>query len=711
MPDFSVKITGDASELTKATTEAKEQLDQAGKSVEILGDLIGVKVPDSIKELLASSELLGPVLSEAFEPLTAITFGIELFEKLSDKIKEVTNDMAGWDASAQAMYADLVKNNERIVKFNENLEIEKLQLKEIGKTGTELITQQIKNTADEAKILGDRVKELNKELDKMNGSHQEVEIIAPGQGPDQVERLVEVKNTAGQTAEVLKQWADRTKEVNKEITDIQNRINEINQIQTPAENAQLAVAKKKEAIAAGEQILAANKSLADSERQLAVDTAHAKVQQGKITAAQEEDIILASFQKERTDTVKFLQDRQALLLTGVTKGSSEEKTIQETTAIQIHAAEVKAQDETIKVIGNAAQKWRELREQVAKHIREIADKTAKDEKDASDRATREIMANAQKQVQADLKAANEKIAVAAKQIEGEIIAAQQAEEAQESLLARDLALHKISKQQEIEAVKEAKVKELQQEILYLQQLQSLYDKDTEKWQEIQNRITKIQGEQAKVRAKAAADEAKNAEQQWQKIMSGMQGTFSSFTQDILSGHQTIAQSWTKLVDGLASKFIEGLERQLFSFIATEVAKDSVSAAGHAKEGERTAASAAQHAYDAVVDTPIIGPVLAPIAAAGAFAAVTAFGSAEGGQYYVPNNQLTMLHPQEMVLPAGIANQMRSVIGGGGSGGGVTVLVNHSVSAVDAASFQGHIRRHSNMIANEVTRALKRKGVR
>jgi hypothetical protein len=54
--------------------------------------------------------------------------------------------------------------------------------------------------------------------------------------------------------------------------------------------------------------------------------------------------------------------------------------------------------------------------------------------------------------------------------------------------------------------------------------------------------------------------------------------------------------------------------------------------------------------------------------------------------------------------------MRNVIGGGGNsgGGGTTVIVNHSVNAVDAASFQQHIRRHSNMIANEVTRALKRK---
>jgi hypothetical protein len=198
MPDFSVKITGDASELTKAAVEAKEQLDQAGKSVEILGDLIGVKVPDSIKDLLASSELLGPALSEAFAPLTAIAFGIELISKLSDKIIEVTNEMAGWDASAQAMYADLVKNNAEMFKFNQNLEIEKLHLNEIGKTGTELITQQIKNTADEAAILGNRVKELNKELEKMNGSHQEVEIIAAGAGPDQMERLVEVKNTASQ---------------------------------------------------------------------------------------------------------------------------------------------------------------------------------------------------------------------------------------------------------------------------------------------------------------------------------------------------------------------------------------------------------------------------------------------------------------------------------------------------------------------------------
>jgi hypothetical protein len=243
---------------------------------------------------------------------------------------------------------------------------------------------------------------------------------------------------------------------------------------------------------------------------------------------------------------------------------------------------------------------------------------------------------------------------------------------------------------------------------------------------IKNNSTQIIARSQQYFKKLEQDEARSLERRrkiFDHYFQAISGAFTGFINGVLSGHQTLGQSWAKLVNDMASKFLAGLEQQLMGFLehklmeltihaSTEKAKDVASKAAHAKEDERTAYSAAKAAWESVVHTPIVGPILAPIAAATTFAAVTAFGSAEGGQYYVPNNQLTMLHPQEMVLPAGIANQMRSVIGGGGSGGsGVTVVVNHSVSAVDAASFQGHIRRHSNMIANEVTRALKRKGVR
>jgi hypothetical protein len=200
----------------------------------------------------------------------------------------------------------------------------------------------------------------------------------------------------------------------------------------------------------------------------------------------------------------------------------------------------------------------------------------------------------------------------------------------------------------------------------------------------------------------------------------LEKAFDSFTRAVLTGNETLAQAWARLVDGMAVKFAEGLERQLTAFIqhklleltihsATETSKDEVSKAGHAKEDLRTAYSAAKGAWESTVHIPVIGPVLAPIAAATTFAAVTAFGSAEGGQYIVPSEQLTMLHRNEMVLPAGVADRMRGVIDSGG-GGGLTVVVNHSVSAIDAESFQSHIRRHGNMIGNEVARVLRKKGI-
>ena len=206
---------------------------------------------------------------------------------------------------------------------------------------------------------------------------------------------------------------------------------------------------------------------------------------------------------------------------------------------------------------------------------------------------------------------------------------------------------------------------------------------------------------------------------WDQTFKGISGAFDTFINGILSGHQKLSQAWEKLVDSMVSKFVDGLEKQLMSFIqhklmeltihtSTERAKDAASKAAHAKEDERTAYSAAKGAWESVVHTPIVGPILAPIAAATTFAAVSAFGSAEGGQYIVPSEQLTMLHRNEMVLPAGVAERMRGVIEGGGGGGGTTVVVNHSVSAVDAESFQAHIRRHANLIGNEVARVLKKK---
>src|SRR5262249_55515160 len=155
---------------------------------------------------------------------------------------------------------------------------------------------------------------------------------------------------------------------------------------------------------------------------------------------------------------------------------------------------------------------------------------------------------------------------------------------------------------------------------------------------------------------------------------------------------------SKMVQDMASMFIDSLINQFMAFVEhklmelafhaqTEAAKKEISAAAHATEDKRTAFSAAKTAFSETLKLgPIIGPIMAPIAAAAAFAGTMALGSAEGGQYLVPGDQLTMLHRNEMVLPAGVADRMRGVIDGGG-GSGISVIVNHSVNAVDADSFR------------------------
>ena len=123
--------------------------------------------------------------------------------------------------------------------------------------------------------------------------------------------------------------------------------------------------------------------------------------------------------------------------------------------------------------------------------------------------------------------------------------------------------------------------------------------------------------------------------------------------------------------------------------------------------------ASANAYAQYAALPMVAAAMA--AAAGAavrtFAApiaVVGGASSAGGDWRVDSDRINFVHKNETILPASIAGKLRSMVEGGGGGGSPTVVVNHTVQAVDAASFQQHIRRHSNMIANEVTRALKRK---
>jgi hypothetical protein len=84
-------------------------------------------------------------------------------------------------------------------------------------------------------------------------------------------------------------------------------------------------------------------------------------------------------------------------------------------------------------------------------------------------------------------------------------------------------------------------------------------------------------------------------------------------------------------------------------------------------------------------------------------------SAAGGQYIVPSEQLTMLHKNEMVLPAGLAGRMRDVIEGGG-GGGHTFNLHYYISGLDGADITDTYKSKLRpMIHRDLLKILKKAG--
>lgn len=108
-----------------------------------------------------------------------------------------------------------------------------------------------------------------------------------------------------------------------------------------------------------------------------------------------------------------------------------------------------------------------------------------------------------------------------------------------------------------------------------------------------------------------------------------------------------------------------------SVAAAAATKGGIEATEATKSVSRSAASAAGKAYSAMAEIPIVGPALGAAAAAATFAAVMAFEtliSAQGGaDLGAGGPYATVLHSREMVLPAPLAEGVRSMVAAGGAG--------------------------------------------
>lgn len=293
------------------------------------------------------------------------------------------------------------------------------------------------------------------------------------------------------------------------------------------------------------------------------------------------------------------------------------------------------------------------------------------------------------------------------------------------VLAAGVAAGTISKQQEIDALKDLANQEYEIEHNALMaetqingqtvvEKQKLYD-------QIQLLYAKHQGEMSKLNLQSV--QAQQA--QYKQLTDTITHATDSMLSGVLQGTQTWQQAVGKLFSNLAITFVESLANMGIKWAVMELGKTAATVTGNAaRTASNTAAAteglavqavgaqksvgmsagqAAASVYADVAAIPYIGWLLAPPAAAAAFVAVEAFGagfSASGG-FDIPTgvNPVTQLHQREMVLPAELADKVRGMTGGGNSGGDTHLHVH----AVDGES----VRRLFMDNGDHLAAALKR----
>lgn len=251
--------------------------------------------------------------------------------------------------------------------------------------------------------------------------------------------------------------------------------------------------------------------------------------------------------------------------------------------------------------------------------------------------------------------------------------------------------------------------------------------------------------------KLVQQQINNTVQKFTQAANKIGDQWRSTVEGLIQGTTSWRQVFSKIMQQMLDFALRMVQRMAVDWAAGEVRKTAASAQGAgARTGidqaaaaqskainlqqaiaqvQANAAKAASGAYSSVSSIPYVGWLLAPEAAAAAYAAVLSFGalaSAAGGWGQIPQDQLAMVHKDEMVLPATYAAGLRALlqssgppagnrawnaaaplsqVGGfaaSGSGGGHTF----NVHAVDAKSFRRLLEEHGDHIARVVNKATR-----
>ncbi len=231
-------------------------------------------------------------------------------------------------------------------------------------------------------------------------------------------------------------------------------------------------------------------------------------------------------------------------------------------------------------------------------------------------------------------------------------------------------------------------------------------------------------------------EGENARlQEYESYGGKVTNAFNSQLNGLLRGTTNWRDAFKNMLQSMLVEFIHWVEQSVTRFVAGEAMKTNAAVLGaNARVGADTAASgagAAAHAaailpsiYSSAAETfagvfgflsPILGPAAAgPAVAAQAtvLGAAGAVASADIGMWKAPQDMLTLIHHNELIMPAAEAGSFRDLLSNGGGGGTKDAAVhihpttNFHVSAVDSGSVAQWMKGNSATMMRAIDEAVR-----
>lgn len=692
-------------EMSAAFEKHAEAVSNAVKSIGAAAKAMGADVSDPVVDLIA----LMPELAAAIEGATSVSGALALIGVLAQVVVAVKawgDSLSEVDAAEKKRHDDFVQHVKQEAKDQATL-IKAAYDLQIANAPDEISKQRLR-----VELAGALARIQQGTVQQLQGQVDEYERVLRAQ-----QHITQVAKDA---AEVEQQGAEQG---NEDLISGVALVQAVSQEKEKADAKEIArrqhdldLAKEMQQEAAADQINAQH-ALDDDEKKAAEKHAAEKKRAAEKHAAEQKRV----FQTELSATIAHIQ-----ALDGIERQKLE---------FQKQMGQLSEQEYESRLQGQLALTYAETRQQLEielaaatkkpeEHARILAEIQKLDDKYQADSEKQEEQSDLRKKQKADAekkKSEEEKKRSNEIELDAAIAHTEALGQIEVQRLDFDRQTGRLSEseyekrlQDQLKKTYEAVHKELEIKLAAAAQ-------DPVEYARIQAQIRKLEDKFTLDSEKREQQSLLRRRQKFHEYFQQISGAFTNALNSWIQGTETFSQAWTKMVQNIEMQFISSLEKQLTSFIEhklmevavhtqAEETKDTVSTESHAKEGARTARTAAQHAYDSVVDTPIVGPVLAPIAAAATFLAVEALGSAEGGQWEVPGIQPTILHPQEMVLPASIASRMRDMVEGGGTMSSRSALVfAPTIHALDAHGVDSVLAKHQRIFENRVDKVLRKRG--